>query len=200
MRWLDKSRGLWRTTKNDYFWWESANMLTTFANLAKLDNNALKVYGDVFDVVYKNAPNNKPSVKMAKLTTEQMTADSASPSNSTETNAVHNRNKRTGGFQNDFYDDEGWWGLAWVAALDVTGKREYLDEAISIWYDMDAAWGKHHCGGIPWNKNGHSPVSIANGKVLLLLHNIELARDCTNPEQSCILHWEPHCPTELDWI
>lgn len=27
---------------------------------------------------------------------------------------------------------------------------------------MDAAWGKHHCGGIPWNKNGHSPVSIAN--------------------------------------
>ncbi|KAJ3497747.1 hypothetical protein NLG97_g1661 [Lecanicillium saksenae] len=135
MRWLDKDRGLWRNSKNDLFWWESANILTTFANLAKLDNSVLDAYGDVFDTVYKNAPNSKPVAKVAK---------------------------RAGGFQNDFYDDEGWWGLAWVAALDVTGRREYLDEAISIWYDMDAAWGKHHCGGIPWNKNGHSPVSIAN--------------------------------------
>lgn len=163
MRWLDRSRGLWRKNDGDYDWWRSANMLTTFANLAKLEKSVLNVYGDVFDIVYHNAPNNKPKVKGRSLAGVHSARSYTSSSDNDRIGSSGSITKRTGGFQNDFYDDEGWWGLAWVAALDVTGKREYLDEAISIWYDMDAAWNKHHCGGIPWNKNGHSPVSIANG-------------------------------------
>ena len=37
---------------------------------------------------------------------------------------------RNAGFLNDYYDDEGWWALAWLATYDLTNKRLhfYLDD------------------------------------------------------------------------
>jgi hypothetical protein len=32
-----------------------------------------------------------------------------------------------GGFLNNYYDDEGWWALAWIAASDRTGNAHYLN-------------------------------------------------------------------------
>ena len=40
--------------------------------------------------------------------------------------------KTSPGFLNNFYDDEGWWALAWVGAYDVTHERGYLVMAESI--------------------------------------------------------------------
>jgi len=37
--------------------------------------------------------------------------------------------------------DEGWWALAWIAVYDVTGNRQHLQAAISIFEDMAAAYG-----------------------------------------------------------
>lgn len=43
-------------------------------------------------------------------------------------------------FINDYYDDEGWWALAWIAAYDLTQNQDYLNMAITIFNDMAGGW------------------------------------------------------------
>ena len=44
-----------------------------------------------------------------------------------------------------YYDDEGWWALAWIAVYDVTRNQTYLNTAESIFEDMKAAYGTTNC-------------------------------------------------------
>lgn len=132
MRWFDPSTGLWRT-----YWWQGASILTSFNDIAYLDESVKNDYGSTWESVFNNAPSNRP-YKAKKA-------------------------KRDSGFLNDLYDDEGWWALAWIGAYDNTGKTEYLDEAIAIWSDINEAFNRPTCGGVPWKKDeGSGPVSIAN--------------------------------------
>lgn len=117
------------------YWWQGASILTSFNDIAYLDSGVKDVYNAVWDQVYTNAPGNRP-YRLRRV-------------------------KRDSGFVNDFYDDAGWWALAWIGAYDNTGKGEYLDEAISIWNHINDAWGAHKCGGIPW-KTGTGPLAIPN--------------------------------------
>jgi len=67
------------------------------------------------------------------------------------------------GFLDDYYDDELWWALAWIAVYDVTRDTKYLDTASSIFEDAKAAWGTTPChGGIWWNKDRTYVNAIAN--------------------------------------
>ncbi|KAI7278218.1 Six-hairpin glycosidase [Hortaea werneckii] len=68
----------------------------------------------------------------------------------------------TSGFLNDYYDDEGWWALAWIAAYDVTHNPQYLSEAESIFEDMNDAYGTTPCGGLWWDKPHTYVNAIAN--------------------------------------
>ncbi|KAK5122407.1 hypothetical protein LTR85_003991 [Meristemomyces frigidus] len=68
----------------------------------------------------------------------------------------------TNGFLNGYYDDEGWWALAWIAAYDVTGDLQYLLTAESIFEDMKAVYGTTPCGGIWWDKAHTYVNAIAN--------------------------------------
>src|SRR5262245_57317673 len=69
---------------------------------------------------------------------------------------------RAGHFLNDYYDDEGWWALAWIRAYDLTQKPEYLDAAKTIFSDMTGGWDATCNGGIWWSKAPAYKNAIAN--------------------------------------
>lgn len=66
------------------------------------------------------------------------------------------------GFLNDYYDDEGWWALAWIDAYDLTANQLYLKTAESIFADMSSGWDGTCRGGIWWSKERHYKNAIAN--------------------------------------
>ena len=65
-------------------------------------------------------------------------------------------------FLNEFYDDEGWWALAWVRAYDLTGDKGYLEMAKTIFADLCTGWDEHCGGGIWWKKDRRYKNAVAN--------------------------------------
>lgn len=61
------------------------------------------------------------------------------------------QNFQNKGFLNDYYDDEGWWALAWLKVYDNTHQPKYLNMAQEIFEDMKTGWGGK-CGGLWWDK------------------------------------------------
>lgn len=73
-----------------------------------------------------------------------------------------------GDFLNEYYDDEGWWALAWIRAFDLTGERRCLDMSKAIFADMVGGWDSHCDGGIWWRKDRRYKNAIANELFLLV--------------------------------
>lgn len=72
------------------------------------------------------------------------------------------------GFLNRYYDDEGWWGLTWVKAYDLTHDLRYLGMAKRIFADMTGGWDETFGGGIWWSKDRRYKNAIANELFLTL--------------------------------
>jgi predicted alpha-1,6-mannanase (GH76 family) len=95
--------------------------------------------------------------------------------------------KTSPGFLNKYYDDEGWWALAWIDAYDLTQNKDYLSMAKSIFADMAASWDDTCGGGIWWSKDKDYKNAIANE--LFLSVAAHLLNRTAGPTRSKYLEW-----------
>lgn len=72
------------------------------------------------------------------------------------------------GFLNNFYDDEGWWALAWIDVYGLTGQRQYLRMAESIFDDMARGGITHAPEGSGGARTGNTRTPLPTSCSCLL--------------------------------
>ena len=146
--WYNPGTGLWNGTG----WWNSANSATVLAEYSVISGS--KKYLPVLANTYsRNIGGEKYGGTIGGVRNVVDDIFGA---------AEHVVGRHTGGFLNDYYDDEGWWALAWVDAYDATGNKAYLKTAQNIFNDMTGGWSSMCGGGIYWNKSRKGKAPIAN--------------------------------------
>ncbi|KAF2209948.1 glycoside hydrolase family 76 protein, partial [Cercospora zeae-maydis SCOH1-5] len=171
--WYNQSTGLWIPSTG---WWNSANCMTIISDLAAVDKNVQSSVQRVLSNTYIQAQ--QYNLQMLKVSgvqgrtflpqTYYVSHEPFVPQDIARTQGQP-RVKATGGFLNDYYDDEGWWALGWIAAYDLTQNGQYLSQAQTIFADMHKVFGKTNCsknskatGGIWWDKPHSYVNAIAN--------------------------------------
>jgi len=100
-------------------------------------------------------------------------------------------------FTNSYFDDSGWWALAWIEAYDVTGNAQYLSMAETIFnYIAANGWDTSACGGgVWWNTSKTYKNAIPNE--LFLTIAAKLANRTTGTASAGYLNW---AQTEWAWF
>jgi predicted alpha-1,6-mannanase (GH76 family) len=80
---------------------------------------------------------------------------------------VRQKNWYSDNWENEYYDDMGWHGMAHLRALEATGDTRYEESARNLWNWIAKGWSEYEGGGIQWRKNsdalGDSKGIPANG-------------------------------------
>ena len=157
-KWYNKTSGIYDTTG----WWNSANCITVLGDLAAADPSTKSTASNAFANTLVQAQ--KYNLQMNKVVQANYLPQSyygSSTPPGVETAATIN----PAGFLNGYYDDEGWWALAWIQAYDVTNDQQYLKTAVDIFEDMkNGATTPCSTGtsGIWWDKANSYVNAIAN--------------------------------------
>lgn len=98
-------------------------------------------------------------------------------------------------WHNDYYDDMGWWALAWIAAYDLTADVKYLNTAKDLFKDMTGGWNTSCNGGLWWSKQREYISAISNE--LFLSVGAHLANRVDEAERDEYISWAQR---EWDWF
>lgn len=90
-------------------------------------------------------------------------------------------------FVNQYYDDSGWWALAWIDAYDLTGNQAYLAEAQTIFSSLTGGWDNVCGGGLYWTTSRKGKNAIPNE--LFLEVAAKLANRTTGNASASYLDW-----------
>jgi predicted alpha-1,6-mannanase (GH76 family) len=90
-------------------------------------------------------------------------------------NTLATAQKRFPGFINEYYDDEGWWALAWIDVYERTHDARFLEAAAYIFKDMTYGWDDACSGGIWWSKDRRYKNAIANELFLSVAAKLAVA-------------------------
>ncbi len=90
-------------------------------------------------------------------------------------------------FVNEYYDDDGWWALAWIDAYDVTGNPAYLSMAETIFTAITGAWDSTCGGGVWWSTARTYKNAIPNE--LFLSIAAKLANRTSGSVSASYLNW-----------
>jgi len=82
--------------------------------------------------------------------------------------AANSQHGTPGDFTSTNIDDEGWWGLDWVRAWDLTGDAAYLQTSRAVFANMAGTWDSTCGGGVWWKASGVYKNAITNELFLLL--------------------------------
>ncbi|KAK0714573.1 glycosyl hydrolase [Lasiosphaeris hirsuta] len=152
--WYDVSTGLWATTG----WWNSANCLTVLADWALIDRTGASNNMSIATVISNTFANAQNTVATAQKTVSLNGTVSSKY-------IYYKRDIAARGFSNflnEYYDDEGWWALAWIRSWDVTQNDAFLSIAEVIFSDMRNGTDDTCGGGIWWSKDRKYKNAIAN--------------------------------------
>jgi predicted alpha-1,6-mannanase (GH76 family) len=85
---------------------------------------------------------------------------------------VREKNWYSDNWENEYYDDMGWHGMAHLRALEATGDTRYEASARDLWHWIAQGWTDYEGGGIQWRKNsdelGDSKGIPANGPAAII--------------------------------
>ncbi|KAF2397706.1 Six-hairpin glycosidase [Trichodelitschia bisporula] len=191
-QWYNQSTGLWQTTG----WWNSANCITTLAELTSYDRKVERITSHIWPNTFEKAQNyNLRQTKSPQSCPTTVCTRRRRIRRDVKRigNFYEETNTNPAGFLNGFYDDEGWWGLAWIKVYDLTKQPQYLQAATDIFEDMVRTGANATCGGIWWDKKKQHNVAISNE---LFLH---LAASLANrkPNGDYYLAWAQR---QWDWF
>lgn len=85
---------------------------------------------------------------------------------------VREKNWYGDNWENEYYDDMGWHGMAHLRALEATGDSRYEQSARDLWHWIAKGWTDYQGGGIQWRKNsdelGDDKGIPANGPAAII--------------------------------
>lgn len=89
------------------------------------------------------------------------------------------KRKSSGGYTNNFYDDEEWIALTMIRLYEATGEQKYLDTAHMLWTDILTGWNDLGGGGIAWKHDMlHAKNACSNAPASLIACRLyELEKD-----------------------
>ncbi len=67
-----------------------------------------------------------------------------------EIDTTFEKNKGNNFDQYGYYDDDGWFAVAWIKAYELTHQQKYLDMAKTIFTRMTGGWDAKCGGGVYW--------------------------------------------------